>query len=439
MRPPPCSHFCKRDLEAQTALALTRLNLSVPASLPASCLRSAAASPQPPPSLATVALVVRGESFRHFTRPSPSTRFDVPAVLRRRLICSPLTYALQRALAANHVAHLIEPLERRGTRVEVFLATYGCWTVLPAADAARWHEDLRGWYDGGAVRVRHHAPVARTGAGGSQAALLSAALAPVLRRGTAAFGAVLLWRFDLAAPAALAGGAPTPGDFLSRAHATVAQVRPRQETCRLTACTSAPRPSLSPAVQVGYDLAWSLPASLLRCFSEIVGRAAPSCWGHEASGVQAIGCSALLAHAAAGLGGGDAGAGAVLRTRSGAVLARQGVGCDAAAAAAAAEPPAATGAALARTPDGCPSAALLRSPGPKCRALLGRRNASSDVCEPAAARREVCTHLVRACLAPRGARRSTALARSTAFGAHELGCCKKSAARVPGFRRQGYG
>ena len=55
------------------------------------------------------------------------------------------------------------------------------------------------------------------------------------------------------------------------------------------------------------------------------------------------------------------------------------------------------------------------------------------------ARREVCTHLVRACLAPRGARRSTALARSTAFGAHELGCCKKSAARVRGFRRQGYG
>ena len=158
LRMPPCTHFCQRDLEAQTTLALTRLNLSMPASLPASCLRTHAAAPHR--SVNAVALVVRGESFRHFTRPSPSSSYDVPAALRRRLVCSPSTHALQAALAANHVANLIQPLERRGTRVEVFLATYGCWDVMPTAEAARWHNELRSWY-GGAARVAHAEPVAR--------------------------------------------------------------------------------------------------------------------------------------------------------------------------------------------------------------------------------------------------------------------------------------
>ena len=215
---PACTHFCQRDLEAQTTLALRRLNLSLPGSLPASCLRPHAAAPH---SL-SVALVVRGESFRHFPRPSARSSYEVPAELRRRLLCSPSTHALQAALAANHVANLIEPLERRGTRVEVFLATYGCWDVLAAADAERWHADLRSWY-GGDARVAHAQPVARD-ASTTQADLLSAALAPVLRRGATAFGAVLLWRFDLVAPAPIAGASATPADYLHRAYTTVAQV-----------------------------------------------------------------------------------------------------------------------------------------------------------------------------------------------------------------------
>ena len=216
---PACTHFCQRDLEAQTTLALRRLNLSLPASLPASCLRPHTA---PNPRSMSVALVVRGESFRHFPRPSARSSYEVSAELRRRLLCSPSTYALQAALAANHVANLIEPLERRGTRVEVFLATYGCWDVLAAADAERWHADLRSWYGGGA-RVAHAQPVTRD-ASTTQADLLSAALAPVLRRGATAFGAVLLWRFDLVAPAPIAGASATPADYLHRAYTTVAQV-----------------------------------------------------------------------------------------------------------------------------------------------------------------------------------------------------------------------
>ena len=170
--------------------------------------------------------------------------------------------------------------------MEVFLGTYGCWGVLPTAVAARWHSDLRSWY-GGAARVAHAEPVARD-ASTTQADLLAASLAPLLlrrrRRGAMAFGAVLLWRFDLAAPAPIAGASPTPGDFLSRGFTSVAQV--------------------------GYDLGWSLPSTLLPCFSEIVGRAAPlSCWGREATGLQAIGCSALLAYAGSGAGGGGGGGG----------------------------------------------------------------------------------------------------------------------------------
>ena len=218
LRMPACTHFCQRDLEAQTTLALRRLNLSLPGSLPASCRRPHAAAPH---SL-SVALVVRGESFRHFPRPSARSSYEMPAELRRRLLCSPSTHALQAALAANHVANLIEPLERRGTRVEVFLATYGCWDVLAAADAERWHADLRSWY-GGDARVAHAQPVARD-ASTTQADLLSAALAPVLRRGATAFGAVLLWRFDLVAPAPIAGASATPADYLHRAYTTVAQV-----------------------------------------------------------------------------------------------------------------------------------------------------------------------------------------------------------------------
>ena len=139
---PPCTHFCQRDLEAQTTLALTRLNLSMPASLPASCLRTHAAAPHR--SVNAVALVVRGESFRHFTRPSPSSSYDVPAALRRRLVCSPSTHALQAALAANHVANLIEAchrgLEPLTSRAQAGLLL----TRVSIALASRWSAVARG-------------------------------------------------------------------------------------------------------------------------------------------------------------------------------------------------------------------------------------------------------------------------------------------------------
>ena len=138
---PPCTHFCQRDLEAQTTLALTRLNLSMPASLPASCLRTHAAAPHR--SVNAVALVVRGESFRHFTRPSPSSSYDVPAALRRRLVCSPSTHALQAALAANHVANLIEAchrgLEPLTSRAQAGLLL----TRVSIALASRWSAEAR--------------------------------------------------------------------------------------------------------------------------------------------------------------------------------------------------------------------------------------------------------------------------------------------------------
>lgn len=84
-----------------------------------------------------VALVLRGETFRglnfdfHFSRDAADRRTDN---LRRRLPCLNSSYALQRALAKNHVEQIVEPLERRGLAVDVFLASYGCWSLVADAN-----------------------------------------------------------------------------------------------------------------------------------------------------------------------------------------------------------------------------------------------------------------------------------------------------------------
>ena len=54
-------------------------------------------------------------------------------LLRRSVVCTRGAYELQRSVTANQVRQLIEPLERRGMRVDVYFGSYGCWGVAEAA------------------------------------------------------------------------------------------------------------------------------------------------------------------------------------------------------------------------------------------------------------------------------------------------------------------
>eukprot|EP00854_Cymbomonas_tetramitiformis_P019615 gene19615-23458_t len=165
-------------------------------------------SPQPNLENA-VALVIRGESFRGFNLAIPDN------LVKRAITCRPNAYPVQRALARLHVKHIVEPLEARGIRVDIFLATYGCVGVLPDDKALAWHEDLISWY--GEHRVKR-ADLVENGASSSQQTTFVAGLEalqeyadPVSYRdvgvvqGVAYVGllilrsqrSLLVWRFDL--------------------------------------------------------------------------------------------------------------------------------------------------------------------------------------------------------------------------------------------------
>ena len=97
-----------------------------------------------------VAFVLRGESFR-------GLHMMMPKQVKRDTICLANSHEIQRAEAENHVANIIEPLEAAGTKVDVFLSTYGCvgtawFSDVSDAEAERWHQDLIQWY--GADRVK---------------------------------------------------------------------------------------------------------------------------------------------------------------------------------------------------------------------------------------------------------------------------------------------
>ena len=165
-------------------------------------------------------------------------------------------------------------------RVDVFLATSGCLGVHDSATAAEWHAALVSWY--GAARVKQHSLQPRA-AMQTQAATLSSALRALLPwAGT--YRAVLIWRFDLIAPAALVGPEASPHDYLGGGGGGGRLAR------------------------VGFDLAWTMPGTLVGCFHAIVSRgtagqsddSGPSCWLSEHSGYHGTACSGMLA-AAAGL------------------------------------------------------------------------------------------------------------------------------------------
>ena len=154
-----------------------------------------------------VALVVRGESFR-------GIHMMMPKDVKRDAVCLPSSHAIQRAESENHVANLIEPLERAGVKVDVFLATYGCvgtekFSDVSDAQARAWHADLVDWY--GADRVKHAALVPRSDST-TQQTTAAAAAAAVLRYAKTQkvavkelYRSVLVWRFDLLQRVELAG------------------------------------------------------------------------------------------------------------------------------------------------------------------------------------------------------------------------------------------
>lgn len=157
-----------------------------------------------------VALILRGEAFRGFTLglyvEDPDAEVDT-STLRRGIVCAPSARAAQRALAKNHVARLIEPLEARGVRVDVYLASYGCEGVPGVSEdvARRWWAELISWYDGSTFRVKAAAPLPRA-AGQTQRTLVSYGVDAALRSGVS-YRSFIVWRFDQAALADVEGPA----------------------------------------------------------------------------------------------------------------------------------------------------------------------------------------------------------------------------------------
>jgi len=196
-------------------------------------LRCAGGNPRPkkdpfgcdellPESSDAVALVVRGESFRGLNAGAfvQLEGYDTHA-LRSAIICTESSWEIQRALARNQVALLVEPLERRGVRVDVYLSSYGCWGVpgVANATAARWWRDLESWY-GGPRRVRFSAPIAKA-PGQTQRTPIDVGVGAALAAG-AAYRSVFVWRFDLAlldpvaaADASATLGSAAPTDYLA--------------------------------------------------------------------------------------------------------------------------------------------------------------------------------------------------------------------------------
>ena len=214
-----------------------------------------------------VALVVRGESFR-------GIHMMMPKDVKRDAVCLPSSHAIQRAESENHVANLIEPLERAGVKVDVFLATYGCvgtekFSDVSDAQARAWHADLVDWY--GADRVKHAALVPRSDAT-TQQTTAAAAAAAVLRYAKTQkvavkelYRSVLVWRFDLLQRVELAG-------FDHRGH--LATDRDSLVTFK--------------------DHAWSAPGWFFPCVAAIWARADPppgGCFESDADGHNGYRCN----------------------------------------------------------------------------------------------------------------------------------------------------
>ena len=214
-----------------------------------------------------VALVLRGESFR-------GIHMMMPKDVKRDAVCLPSSHAIQRAESENHVANLIEPLERAGVRVDVFLATYGCvgtekFSDVSDAQARAWHADLVDWY--GADRVKHAALVPRSDAT-TQQTTAAAAAAAVLRYARTQktevkrlYRSVLVWRFDLLQRVELAG-------LDHRGH------------------LAADRDSLV----TFKDHAWSVPGWFFPCVAAIWARADPppgGCFESDADGHNGYRCN----------------------------------------------------------------------------------------------------------------------------------------------------
>ena len=113
---------------------------------------------------------------------------------------------VQRAVSASHVRHVVEPLERAGLTVDVFLATYGCGGIAPPARAARAMAHLVEWY--GAARVARAEQLPRRGSSQATPALVAMRWLRALWP-PGGYRSVLLWRFDNVALRPL-GAAPAP-------------------------------------------------------------------------------------------------------------------------------------------------------------------------------------------------------------------------------------
>lgn len=230
-------------------------------------------SPQPNLENA-VALVLRGESFRGFNLGIPDN------FVKRAITCLPHAYPVQRALARLHVKHIIEPLEARGIRVDIFLATYGCVGVLPDDEALVWHKDLISWY--GEHRVKK-ADLVENGASSSQQTTFVAGLEALQEYADpVSYRSLLVWRFDLIL-------------FADLASPSAAEPRDESWPDYLDLCNKE-------VFWTGTDYAFSVPGWFSKCFIAVTTRGnhagdSESCFRKDTQGHNAALCTEYITQA----------------------------------------------------------------------------------------------------------------------------------------------
>ncbi|KAK3277026.1 hypothetical protein CYMTET_14941 [Cymbomonas tetramitiformis] len=230
-------------------------------------------SPQPNLENA-VALVIRGESFRGFNLAIPDN------LVKRAITCRPNAYPVQRALARLHVKHIVEPLEARGIRVDIFLATYGCVGVLPDDKALAWHEDLISWY--GEHRVKR-ADLVENGASSSQQTTFVAGLEALQEYADpVSYRSLLVWRFDLLL-------------FADLASPSAAEPRDESWPDYLDVDTKE-------VFWTGTDYAFSVPGWFTKCFIAVTTRGnhagdSESCFRKDTQGHNAALCTEYITQA----------------------------------------------------------------------------------------------------------------------------------------------
>jgi hypothetical protein len=156
-----------------------------------------------------IAFVLRGDSFRGLSW-SFKPYFTPSGGVERRgkdpFTCTENAVQIQKVTVAAMVEMMIEPMEKQGFEVDVYLSGYGCTGLYHLKDAARIqniHEQLISWFNIGKKRVKAYKFIDRQEACKGviptklQDVGTAAAVQLLLDNAPLDYHSVIMWRYDM--------------------------------------------------------------------------------------------------------------------------------------------------------------------------------------------------------------------------------------------------